>query len=85
MVNMGWLVDIAKTGIICDLEGYLVGGNVREDAEVEMNMEMDVGEGVDLAPLADAKRRGKERDVDTKMLDITNSEFRLPWSNYIIF
>ena len=72
---MTWLEDMVKTGVVSDVEGYLVGGKVEGGmGEIgygggSMEAEADAG----AVQGADLKGKGKEKAVGVKMVDITNS------------
>jgi hypothetical protein len=76
---MGWLEDMATTGVVRSIEGYLVGGGSADDGG-----EGDAG-GVHREEVGDAdikgKGKAKEKEVDAKMVDITNSELFFLWRN----
>lgn len=76
MVGIGWLDEIARLGVIVGVDRFLVCGSVGSldiavdggDACVNMQAPMDVD-------CSDPKEKGKEKELDAKMIDITNSEY----------
>lgn len=67
VVSLAWLQDIARTGTIPSVEGYLVGES-RAGATVDAE-----NGGPDPVPEAKKdKGKGKEKEVDYQMMDITN-------------
>lgn len=66
-MGMGWVEDMVRTGVVNGVGRFLVVGAERNGMEVDGD---EVGgEGVG----ADVKGKGKE--VDVMMVDITNSEY----------
>ena len=84
---MAWLEDMAREGVVRDVVGYLVSGGTGAGVggidrsgggEVQPEPEVDA----DLLGGPHVKGKGKEKEIDIKMVDITNSEWRTPclWS-----
>ena len=70
VVGMEWLEGIIRTGKVVEVERYLIGcgGGGMEVVSVGGEMDVDM-EGV--------RGKGKEKEVDAKMVDITNSKYIL--------
>ena len=72
VVSLAWLEEIARTGTIPRVDGYLVGGS-RVGATVDG--EDGLGYDQQLDPVLEVKKdkgKGKEKEVDYQMMDITN-------------
>jgi hypothetical protein len=71
VVGMEWVENMVRTGVVNGVGQFLVGGAVGDGMEVDGAGVEGGGGGV----TADAKGKGKE--VDVMMVDITNSEYWL--------
>jgi hypothetical protein len=73
VVGMEWLEGVIRTGKVVEVERYLIGCGGGSEGGMEVvgvGGEMDVDmEGV--------RGKGKEKEVDAKMVDITNSKYIL--------
>ncbi|KAH0833426.1 hypothetical protein J3R83DRAFT_12539 [Lanmaoa asiatica] len=68
VISLPWLEHIARTGTIPCVDEYLVGASRGED---------DFGYAQHLDPVPEVRRdkgKGKEKEVDYQMMDITNDE-----------
>lgn len=73
-------MDMAKTGVVCSAHEYSVGAaevdvgkaDGGSGGEMDMVMNMDV-DGLLPPPAVNVKGKGKEKEVDGKIVDITNS------------
>jgi len=61
VVNIGWLSEIATTGVIPDVD------KSRVECEMDVDVEPVLG-------AKSVKAKGKEREVVKGMMDVTNSE-----------
>jgi hypothetical protein len=66
VVGMAWLEDMVRDGIVRSAEGYFVGGGGCDEDD-------GIADGGIMGE-ADVKGKGKEKEVDAKMADITNSK-----------
>jgi hypothetical protein len=71
---MMWLEDMVKGGVVRSAEGYLVDGGSGCDEE---GREVGVGVNGGIIDGAGVESKGKEKEVDIKMVDITNSKSSL--------
>lgn len=67
VVSMAWLEDMVRDGVVRNAEGYLVGGGGGCDEDGGIADGGIIGE-------TEVKGKGKEKEVDAKMVDITNSK-----------
>lgn len=67
---MQWLSEMAKSGVVEPASDYLVN-TLGEMIDGGGDMNVDVGYQ---EPVVDIKGKGKERDADAMMFDITNSK-----------
>lgn len=72
VVSLAWLEDIARTGTIPRVDGYLIGAS---HAGAAVDGEDSFGYAQPLDPVPEVKRdkgKGKAREVDYQIVDITN-------------